>query len=169
MTDREKAYILGYVMGYRDELVRTISYEVGVSAYSKLMDSIDYAAGMQNGQFDGKNAAKGIVYENRDDFFAGNYEEHFRESIRQSTINDGPVFAGFGSGYTQPPGYPLYLDTQVTDLCEELKKVLSEALLSARCSTGFVTFDDMIEDIYDQVDAIEQKLVMEQVDEYYGR
>lgn len=168
MTDRQKSYILGYVKGYEEKLVRTVSYEVGIPAFSKLMDSIDYEVGMQNGEFDGEKAGRGIVYEDRDDFSAGTYGEEFKESIIESLKNDGPVFPDFGAGFTQPPEYPLYLDTQVTDLCEDFKDVLSKTLLSAKMGSGFVS-TDVLEDLYDQIDLIEQKLVMEQVDDYYGR
>ena len=163
MSDRQKAYILGYVTGYKEELVRSLLYEVGVPTFCKLQDSNDYEAGRLNGEFDGKNSIADIVYGDDEE---GIFRDDFRESIRKSVVNDEPIVPG--PGFTQPPGYPLYLDTQMTDLCEEIKNYLSQTMLSERNGSGMVSLD-VLGSLYDQVDDIEQKVVMEQVDEYYGR
>ena len=166
MTDRQKAYVLGFVTGYKEELVRTLSYEIGVPSFCTLQDSNDYEAGRLNGEFEGKNAANEMVYEDEEAYFAGTFGDDFKQSIRESLVNDGPIVPG--PGYMQPPGFPLYLDTQLTDLCEELKNVLSHIILTSRMGSGVVS-TDVLDNLYDQVDDIEQKVVMEQVDDYYGR
>lgn len=168
MRDSQKSYILGYVMGFKEELVRTISYEVGVPTYAKLVDNSDFEAGQQNGRFDGGFAAKDVVYKDGDDFFAGTFGDDFKSGIWESMKGNGYVDPCAGPGYMQPPGFPLYLDTQLTDLCEEIKNVLSQAILSDRMRSGVVS-TDILDSLYDQIDEIEQKIVMEQVDDYYGR
>jgi|GEM_PF-3637052 len=165
MTDRQKAYVLGFVTGYKEELARTLSYEIGAPTFCRLQESTSFEVGRLNGGFEGKNYANDIVYEGERDFCAGTYGDDFRQTIGESLINDGPVNC---PEYLQPPGYSLYLDTQLTDLCEDLKTVLSQAMLSDRNGSGFVS-KDTLNSLFDQVDEIERKVVMEQVDDYYGR
>ena len=168
MTDRQKAFVLGYAMGYKEELAQTLMIEVGKGDYTNLMASNDYESGHQQGAFDGESMAYDLLYKDNSEFCSNAFGLDFNKSIREAMKGDGFLDPCAGPGFTQPPGYPLYLDTTATDLCEEIKNVLSEVLLSAKLGSGFVS-TDVLEKIFDQIDGIEQRFVMEQVDDYYGR
>ena len=168
MTERQKAFVLGYVMGYKEELARTMVYEIGADAYMELMANSAFEEGRHDGGFDGEVMARDLVYEDDSAFRHNAYSYNYTESLKSAMKSEGHLNPCAGPGFTQPPAYPLYLDTEMTDLCEELKNALGEAIISTNFGGEIIT-RDALERLYDQVDDIEQRIIMEQVDDYYGR